>query len=52
MFLTFNFRKARWKSTFDIKVKITERTTVNKTLAGFVAQITHPFPGMMSWWFS
>jgi hypothetical protein len=39
MCLTINFQKTRLKSTFDIKIKLTERTMVNKTVASFAAPI-------------
>jgi hypothetical protein len=40
MCLTINFQKTRLKSTFDIKIKFTERTVVNKTVESFAAPIT------------
>jgi hypothetical protein len=43
MCLTINFQKTRLKSTFDIKIKFTERTMVNKTLESFGAPITFVF---------
>jgi hypothetical protein len=43
MCLTINFQKTRLKSTFDIKIKFTERTMVNKTIENFGAPITSVF---------
>jgi hypothetical protein len=43
-----NFQKTRLKSTFDIKIKFTDRTMVNKTVASFVAPITTVFSFI--WW--
>jgi hypothetical protein len=43
MCLTINIKKTRLKSTFDIKIKFTERTVVNKTVESFVAPITTVF---------
>jgi hypothetical protein len=40
MCLTINFQKTRLKSTIDIKIKLTERAMVNKTVERFVAPIT------------
>jgi hypothetical protein len=48
MCLTINFKKTRLKSTFDIKIKFTDRTMVNKTLASFLAAITTVFSFI--WW--
>jgi hypothetical protein len=48
MCLTIDFQKTRLKSTFDIKIKFTERTMVNKTLPSFVAPITIAF--YFIWW--
>jgi hypothetical protein len=47
--LTINFKKTRLKSTFDIKIKFTDRTMVNKTLESFVAPITSAL-SVMRWW--
>jgi hypothetical protein len=43
MCLTINFQKTQLKSTFDIKIKRTERTMVNKTVASFGAPIAFVF---------
>jgi hypothetical protein len=41
--LTINLKKTRLKSTFDIKIKLTERTMVNKTIENFGTPITSVF---------
>jgi hypothetical protein len=47
--LTINFQKTRLKSTFDIKIKLTGRTMVSKTVEiSFVAPITTVFSFI--WW--
>jgi hypothetical protein len=49
MCLTISIKKTRLESTFDIKIKFTGRTMVNKTVAGFVAPITNA-SCVMRWW--